>query len=216
MLASDVIDRARDILKDPAAVRWTDDTLLRWVGDGQRAIAEVDTGAASVSVAVQVVGDSNTQTFAGLGITDAVRLLDVPRNMGVDGLSPGTAIREVDYETARSYDGGLNSAPGNPVYDFMYRPEVEKQTFYIYPQITAAIPWYIEVIYLKRITDPTALGDTLAIDTEYLSILVDYIVARALSVDDEEGSEAKSQSHAQAFAAALSLVSGIAAKRDDT
>lgn len=43
MLASEVIDRARDLLGDPdtGSSRWTDADLVRWLNDGQRKLVSL-------------------------------------------------------------------------------------------------------------------------------------------------------------------------------
>ncbi|MDO8310527.1 MAG: hypothetical protein Q7T25_01160, partial [Sideroxyarcus sp.] len=85
--------RAGDLLQDVTNIRWTQDELLRWLNDGQRAIVLERPEATAVNTSVLLVAGTK-QTLPALGL----RLLDLPRNMGVGGSTPGRAIRLVQRE----------------------------------------------------------------------------------------------------------------------
>ena len=203
MLASDVLTKVRDLIKDPLAVRWTNETLWGWVGDGMRAVADIHPGVASTQNTAYELGTNETLQDVP---AECVRLLDVRRNMGSDGTTYGKPIREVDWESLRAFETTWHSGTGEAAVDnFAYRPEIDRFTFQVAPRTHATTAVCVDIIYVTRLDDPTTVSEVLPIDSEYEAALVDYVTSRALGADDDLGDEQKSQKHAAAFAAYMSI-----------
>lgn len=195
MQASAILDRARDQLQDTDSDRWSDATLLRYLDDGILFLAERRPDAVYKREAVQLAQGAKQSVPA-----DAVRVLAVRRYMGTDGSTPGGPVTEVGVEamdrrvpswrTAREAD-----RPRHHVVDQGARDHYE-----VYPPNTGN--GHVELDYAFV---PTALSDpsdTVAVDEEWRSPLVDYVCYRALSEEDEFGNQGAGN-HYQAFLSAI-------------
>ena len=95
-LASDVIDRAGNILNDVAQTRWTSAVLIDWLNDGQRAIIAYDPAANTKRVTAAL-----TAGYLQTNPTDCYKLLDIPFNTTGDVIS-----RVIDIGTLYLDDPG--------------------------------------------------------------------------------------------------------------
>lgn len=94
VLVGEVVDRARVLLLDQTSLDYPDADFLRWVNDAALDVAAA-LGEASTAVVVAQLERGARQTLP----PDAIRLVDVPRNM----LPPPTATLDEDHATL---DGG--------------------------------------------------------------------------------------------------------------
>src|SRR6478609_911355 len=92
--AQTIITRVRTQLIDELATkRWTDDELLRWLSDGQRTLVAMDPALGEVSGPLLMVVGTKQTLPAG-----AFMLLDIKRNLGLDGVTPGRVVTVVSRE----------------------------------------------------------------------------------------------------------------------
>lgn len=193
MLASDIITRVSVALQDASYVRWSISELLGYLNQGQQEVANFKPNASITSAAVQLV-QGTKQSLPSGGLV----LIDVVRNMGSGGATPGSAIRIVsrmllDAQFPGWHDSALASST---VKHYVYTP-LDPTRFYVYPPQPAS-PHYVELVYGKVPTDvaanptPTSLP-TGAINVEdiYAPALHNYMIFRAYSKDSEYAANAQ-------------------------
>lgn len=190
---SSLLTRVAVILQDPTNIRWPQAELLDWLNDGQREVALFKPNAFTKNIPVQLVAGTK-QTLP----TDGVALLDLPRNLGAAGTTPGNAIRLVSREILDSQLPGWHATTAAAaVKHFVYTP-LDPKTFYVYPPQPATSTGFVELVYVASPTDAT-LVSTITLDDIYGTALQSYVLSRAYSKDAE-------------FAANLGLAQGYYAQ----
>lgn len=196
--AQSVVDKVQVILQDTTGVRWPDSELLDWLNDGQREIVLYKPNAFIKNLAVRMAGGTKQSLPA-----DGVQLIDVVRNMGTNGTTPGRAVRITMREVLDSQLPDWHSeTPSSVVKHYVYSL-FDPKNFYVYPPQPAAGQGYIELVYGASPTD-TTLGGTITLDDIYQNVLVDYILYRAYSKDTEYAADQnRAATHQNAYIAAL-------------
>lgn len=193
-----VISKAQTILQDVTGIRWVADELLGWLNDGQREIVLYKPNAFVRNTSVRLVGGTKQSLPA-----DGVQLVDVVRNMGQNGNTPGRAIRITMREILDSQVPDWHAASPDPqVKHYMFTP-LDPKNYYVYPPQPAAGQNYVELIYGASPTDAT-LNSTITLDDIYQNVLLDYILFRAYSKDTEFAADQKrAADHQNAYLTAL-------------
>lgn len=196
--AQSVVDKVQVILQDTTGVRWPDSELLDWLNDGQREIVLYKPNAFIKNLAVRMAGGTKQSLPA-----DGVQLIDVVRNMGTNGNTPGRAVRITMREVLDSQLPDWHSeTPSSVVKHYVYSL-LDPKNFYVYPPQPAAGQGYVELVYGASPTD-TTLGGTITLDDIYQNVLVDYILYRAYSKDTEYAADQnRAATHQNAYIAAL-------------
>lgn len=177
LLVSQLLTNVSILLQDTTNVRWSQAELLGWMNDGQREIALYKPNAFTKNIAFQLAAGTR-QTVP----TDCVSLIDVVRNLGANGTTPGRAVRTVSREILDAQTPYWHSAtPTAEVIHFTYTP-LDLKHFYVYPPQTGANQ--VEMVYVASPTDAT-LTSTITLDDIYISALTDYTLYRAYSKDAE-------------------------------
>lgn len=182
-------DRAIEILNDNATtpVKWTHAQLLKALNGGQRMIQKLKPDAYPTVAAVQAV-EGTEQTLP----TGGFLLLDIPRNMGTDGSTPGKPITKIDRETMDQerpswhYDTP-NRIARHWVYNSKY-PTV----YHLWPPQPSSNQNYIELIYSKpptavTVSDWAAGSDAITIPDIYENELISWILFIAYSRNSRDG-----------------------------
>ena len=174
-----ILTKVSTILQDPTNIRWPTDELFLWLNDGQREVALYNPNAFVIyNAVICVTGTKQTLPAAALS------LIDVVRNMGTNGTTPGNAIRAVSREILDSQVPNWHSSTANAVAKhFVYSP-LDSKTFYVYPPQPASSQGYLELVYIAAPTDATS-GSTITIDDIYVTGLINYTLYRAYSKDAE-------------------------------
>lgn len=218
MKASEIIGRVGIALNDVQRVRWTLAELVNYINDGQRQIVMLlpDANAVTASIKLDVGTRQRIPATAGtdpngVAVVPGIRLLRLTRNMGVDGMTPGRAIRET---SRAALDNELPDwhaeTPSLTVQNFVYDNVAPKQ-FHVYPPAQADV--YVEAIYSgipKTVevdqSGVTAGTDDLDLPDEYLSPLVDYVLARCYAKDAEfAGNTARATAYMQTFSTTIGM-----------
>lgn len=204
--AQSIIDRASTLIQDATNVRWPQEEILKYLNDGQREVVLLKPEASVVNASVALSISSTKQTIPAAGIM----LIDITRNMGVAGSTPGDAIRVVSRVVLDSQRPSWHSdAPIGKIKHFMFDPR-DPKTFYVYPQAPAGA-WYVELVYSSSPTDMASAADgahsgTLSVDDVYSNALLDYVLYRAYSKDAEYAANGQlAVVHYQAFANSLGV-----------
>lgn len=205
VLASTLIARLREQLIDTgSAPRWTDAELLGYLSDGQRTIVAITPSLGSAKTVVQLVSGTRQTTPA-----DGHMLLDVVRNMGMDGLSVGRVIRIVSREVLDNFNPVWHAANQSPtVQNFIYDPS-EPQVFHVYPPSNGLN--YVELVYSKVPAELAATSDAIALPDLYQTALFYYCMFRAHAKDSDF---AAGQSLAQSWLALFQAFMGVAPAAD--
>jgi hypothetical protein len=201
ILASAIVDRAEIVLQDTTNVHWAASELLGWLNDGQREIALAKPDACVVTKSVLLTAGTRQAIGAGT-TTDAVMLLKVVRNMGIDGSTPGPVVRIVPGEMLDAnrpnwhLEGGV-AAVTNVVFD----PRAPKQ-FYVYPPSNGS--GYVEVMYSAVPATVGSLATAITVDDIWANALMDYVLYRAYS-KPYVADPARAMAYYTAFAQALGI-----------
>lgn len=198
----DIIDRVTDLLLDKDrnddGARWTDAELIRWINDSRMAILTRDPSMCSKVANFTLVGGTY-QTIPA----DGVQLLDIIRNMGIDGLTPGRAIRRTDRQAIDDYDLYWHAAtPSAEISQFTYDDRTAK-VFFVLPPAVAGTK--ILGSYAAIPAEITALVDSLDLDLEGMDAVVNYVCYRAKSKDSEYANAAEAAAFYGAFNDALGV-----------
>ncbi len=143
-----IVNRAATLIQDATNVRWPTSELIDWLNDGQREIVLIKPQASVKNESKMLDASATKQTIPSNG----VMLIDVVRNMGANGSTPGNAIRPVSREVLDAQRPSWHSdANAGSIQHFMFDPR-DPKTFYIYPKAPATA-WYVELIYSASPTD---------------------------------------------------------------
>lgn len=199
IIARAVIEKAQIILQDTTGIRWPSDTeLLGWLNDGQREVMVFKPNANVKNVAVKLVTGTKQSLPA-----DGVQLIDVVRNMGADGNTPGRAIRIVMREILDAQVPNWHAATAAADAKHYMYTMLDPKTFYVYPPQPSSNQGYAEIVYGATPADATING-AITLDDIYQNVLVDYILYRAYSKDTEYAADQnRAASHQSAYIASL-------------
>lgn len=149
----EILSRAAIILQDTTNVRWPYDELLRWLHDGQRDIVLLKPDAHTKSEAMVLAISETKQNLP----TGGIQLLDVVRNMGTGGSTPGRAVTRTERYILDAQRPNWNTETGSATVKHYMFDERNPKVFYVYPPQPAASPGYVEVVYSAS---PDPLIDT--------------------------------------------------------
>lgn len=205
MLVSAIVSRAATILQDTTNVRWPEAELVDWVNDGQREIVLLRPEAGAKTAVHQLVAGA-AQTLP----SDGTELVEITRNMGTDGTTPGPVARIIDREELDAIDPDWPTATASAtVVHYIYNAR-NPTGFYVYPPQPASGQGYVEVVYAAT-PATVASGDSLGLDDIYASAVLDYVLYRAYQKDGEQAESARrSNTHYTAMLNAL----GVKAKNN--
>ncbi|KDR25960.1 DUF6682 family protein [Caballeronia zhejiangensis] len=193
----DVIDRTSDVLNDVDLLRWKLEERLRWIHDALREIATRKPSAMEqTSVWTLVAGTRQTVP------DDSLRLIDMPRNIAADGVTPGYAITptsraELDTQIPDWHMARVSTRIRHVTYDY----DADPLHFYVYPPAADGVK--VEAINCANPPELTALTDVLPIRDKYVSAITSFVLYRALSRESEDASGQLAAAHYSAFAGAL-------------
>jgi len=179
----DIITKVSILLNDTAYTRWSAAELIYWLNAGEVQIIREDPPANTTHGAVLLVAGTKQTIPAG-----SIVLIDIYRNMGTTGTTPGPAITmtfkgDIDRFNPSWHEDDSSVVVKNFMYD-MNNPK----TYWVYPKSPGTN--YVDMV---RSTVPTAAvsGGNINLDDDYESALIDYILFRAYQKDAEHGMQDK-------------------------
>jgi hypothetical protein len=191
-----LIQRAGFLLQDESHVRWTVAELISWINEGAGALVTVRPSAGSKLVVLTLVAGTQQQLD-----DDVVQLLDVVRNVGADGVTPGGAIRLAERHLFDSADPSWHTRAGKATIKHYIYDDRTPDVFYVYPPALANTKVQASITAMPALV--VTGTDSLQLDTQFESALVNYVVFRALAKDSEYANGAIATGYYQAFQAAL-------------
>lgn len=191
-----LIERAGFLLQDEEFVRWTIPELISWINEAAGALVTMRPSAGAQVVVLTL--KAGTQQLLD---DKVVQLLDVVRNLEADETTPGRAIRLAERHLFDSSDPDWHTRPGKAVIKHYIYDDRTPNVFYVYPPALDGIKVQASLTSMPTlVTDQT---DTLELDNQFESALVNYVVFRAMAKDSEYANGAIATGYYQAFQAAL-------------
>lgn len=202
----ELIRQVQKDLNDPDAQRWTLEDLRNYLNAGQREVAILRPDA-SVSVrAIELVPQNTRQTLPA----DGVRLIEIVRNMGTDGATPGLPVTLINREELDQGQPTWHSdAPQTSVENFTYDGR-SPTNFYVYPRVDLkryveahmqVVPVDVQVNGVESATENTVL----TLNDLYETALHDYMIMRAKAKDTDGRNLNESDSEYRKFLQRLGL-----------
>jgi len=198
-----IVDRAAIILQDSSHVRWPETSeLLLWINDAQREIVlrKPESSATNDSV---VCVEGTKQSIP----TSGIQLLDVVRNTGTDGLTPGRAVTRIDREILDEQVPTWHADTASATAKHFMFDKRDPTHFYVYPPQPSSGFGYLELVYSGAPTDLATLAGTISLNDVYSNVILDYVLYRAYSKDADlspTGSQ-RAVAHYNAFNSSLGL-----------
>jgi hypothetical protein len=162
------------------AVRWPPAEALRWINNGQREIVNQSPRAYTKAAKVTAVTGTR-QDFAALSVTDAVQLVDIPRNFRADGTTPGRAMTKRDrIEFDENLPNWHSTTPATDAVHWMF-DDRDPLAFFIHPPVTAGAK--LEVVYAASPAALSDLANTITIPDIYGNALEFWVLFSFYSKD---------------------------------
>lgn len=202
VLASTIVNRARQVLMDSTGVRWTTDELLQWMTDAQRQIvlikpdANLEERELTVSGGGLVVNTTRQSLSNAEAHLQAFQILDIPYN------TSGRAIRLVDRtQLDLTRPDWHAEAASETILHWCY-DQRDPMSFYLYPRPTSSAG--IHIIYSRVPNGIAAEDDALEVPDVLANAVLDYVLYRAYTKDADYGANSqKAVAYYQAFNAAV-------------
>lgn len=210
IIAKDVVRRVQTVLQDsdPAYTRWPLVELTDWINDGAAEIVIRRPAARAITASLELVAGTR-QDIPATGL----ELMDVIRNMGVDGNTPGRSIRVINRYLLDEQLPDWHTVATGITKHFAF-DERDPTQFWVFPQATVGNQ--VEIRYSEP---PPALTSVqvddgvteIDMDRAYIGPLTSYVVWRAMSKDSEYGNGVIATQHFTMFNEALGTRNAVTA-----
>jgi hypothetical protein len=199
LTASTIISRAAALLNDTDSTRWTTTETLGWLTDGQREIVGFKPSACTKTITHTLVAGAR-QSLASY--SDFNLLLNIKRNLRLDGTTPGPTIRVADAALLDMLDPQWQFDTASETVQHFTYDMATRTVFQVYPPVVAGVK--VEVIYSYIPVPFATLSDALSVPDILGTALIDYVCYRALTKDAEYGDiSSKAAAHYKLFTDAV-------------
>ena len=198
-----VMTEIADKLNDPSMVTWTEANLLTYLNDALYLIQSLRPDAFGVTKVVTLAAG----TKQALPDADTV-LLDVVRNMGSDGLTPGFPITPIMRSDMDTINRSWHKQTGQAAIDhYMYNRQTDPYTYYVTPPVSAAVVVQVEIVTAAPHTKVTSGNKSTALDIEevYEPAIKEWMLRQAYLKEVSPQSVQKASGHQQTFFQMLDL-----------
>ena len=193
-LASDYVGDAAELYGDTDYDRIDSTSWIKYLNAAIRALILVRPDAGATT--------ENYQLAAGVKQdipTASLRLLDVTRNMGVDGATAGKIItpasrKHLDYSNLLWPAATGETAIDNYSYD-----KENPRIFFVTPPVHGSTAVYVELQSSKLPTAVTATTSDPGINDVFFEPIIQYMLFKAFSADDEGVEFSKGITYLQNF-----------------
>lgn len=180
MTGQNLVDRAWVIANDAmggSGTRWPSAECLPAINDGQRELVSF-LPSACIKTVIATPAAGTRQTLAGLGLTDGVQFLRLPRNFAANGTTPGRAVspKPMGYldESRPDWHGETPAAIVHTFFD-----AADPKTFYNWPPADGTLK--AEVIYYAIPAVLGSLASAIDVDDIHFNALMYYLLFRMFS-----------------------------------
>lgn len=185
--AAQLFARAWTLLLDDGT-RYTEATMLDNLNEGIAEAVALKPDLSLVEAAVTLSAGPRQELPAG-----GLLLERIIRN------ETGERIEIIDPELLARQDPEWGSRTGSAV-THAWADQRDHKAFYVYPAVTGG---QIRIQYASQPDPVTATTDTVPLDTTVHGALVDYLVYRAMLIDDDAGDKSAAQTAYGSFLAKL-------------
>lgn len=203
--ATDYISDAAELYGDTGYDRVSVPDWIRYLNASIRALLVVRPDAGATEEAYQLSAGIK-QTIP----TDALRLLDIPRNMGSDGSSPGKIITPSDRKHIDYANLMWPAATGETHVDNFSYDANNPRTFYVTPPVSSTADVYVEIVTSKLPTAIVDEGDSVGINDVFFEPIINYMLYKAYSADDEDVEFQKAMQYQATFFKLLGIEAQMA------
>lgn len=173
LTAQAIIDKAEGLLQDTTNLTWAEADHLTNLLDGIRVICKFKPDAYITNTTVQLVAGAKQSAPAGASL-----ILDITRNMGAAGLTPGDVVTLVDRAVMNAALPGWNTATAAAtVIHWMYDPK-DPKVYYVYPPQPGTAMGYVEIVCQAQ-PAAVSIGTAIPIDDDFENALLNFILYRA-------------------------------------
>lgn len=171
-----MINKTEIILHDEGNTRWAATELIDWGSEGENFIITRKPDAYVKQEAFVLVAGT-LQSIAG-----AFLIMDIVRNMGTTGTTPGKPITKVDRKDLDIDYPGWHTATASATVKHWMPDERTPSKFYVYPPQPVSAFGKVEGIWSES---PPALevGGDINLALIYESVIINYILFRAYCKD---------------------------------
>lgn len=165
--------------------RLTGARWLKFLQDAIRTLILSRPDANAVTEPLLLTGLATRQTLP----SDALRLIDITRNMGFNGQTPGypvTLIKRSELDDSNfTWHSEAASSGGSAFIDHFTYDLKDPYNFFVTPAPKASPAVYVEIIVSKLPTLPTAYGDTVPVSDVFWQPILHWMLYKAYAIDDE-------------------------------
>jgi hypothetical protein len=193
VLASEIIAEASKQLNDINKVTWTNESYFEYISSAQEMIVSIRPDAYSVVTTMQMAVGSRQSIPS-----EALRLLDIFRNMGSDGNTPGRAVLPVERNALDLFAFNWNAdTQESEVKNYMYDEKVPN-VFYVDPPSDGT--GHLEVAISRVPPKVSQVTDVLSLKDIYRNHVIQWVMYRAYSIEvDSVSSQRRAAVHEQSF-----------------
>lgn len=163
-----------------SAVRWPAAEALRWLNNGQREIVNRSPRSNTKTGRIAITNADTRQDLASLGVTTAVQVIDILRNVS----SSGTPRRALTKRDRVWFDDQLpgwhGTATATDAIHWTY-DDRDPLAFFIYPPITNGNK--LEIVYAAAPTDLANATDVISLPDIYANALEFFLLFSFYSKD---------------------------------
>jgi len=206
ILAQDLINDIADELSDADHITWSADELLTYLNSATLRVCLLRPDASSSVESIQLVAGTK-QTLPAT----SRRLLDIFRNMGSDGATPGKIITATDQRSLDLYSPNWHKETAKTVIDHFVYDEETPDTFFVTPPAHATTDVYVE---MKLANNPAIITDASAeniqVNDVYRPALEHWMLYKAYDKEtDSPHSVSEAKFHFNAFGQLFGLKGSV-------
>lgn len=192
--ANDYILDAAELYADTDYARISTATWIKYLNAAIRTLILVRPDAGAVTESVLLVAGTK-QTLPAVSL----KLLDITRNMGADGSTAGKIITPSDRKHI-DYSNLLwpNATGDTVVENYAYDNNVPR-IFYVTPPVASSPDVYVEMSTSQLPTTITDTTDDDGVDDIFFEPIVQYMLYKGFSGDDEGSETQKAMTHFETF-----------------
>lgn len=170
-----IIDRCAKLLYDQTNIKWSRAELLDHLNGAQRMVAIASPSTLATVVSMKLEAGSR-QSIPATGWL----LLDVIRNMGVSGTTPGRAVRVISRRLLDAYNPNwqVDTAASSVTQSYWFDNQ-DQTSFFVYPPSNGQ--GYLEINYSNAPDNLTSEAQPITVPDVVDVALVNYVMFRALS-----------------------------------
>lgn len=180
MKAGQLIKRVSASLHDVGFVRWSEQDMFDYLTASQRILVLLRPDAKAVTESVKLTVNSTRQAIPAGGF----KLLDIVRNMGADGNTPGYPVTLTTRDALD--DSNINwhgDDPADEVDHYTY-DDANPTVFYVTPPPSYSVN--VEMVYSKAPSEVESMDDDIEVDESFVETLREYMLYLAFDKDHSD------------------------------